>query len=1070
MTLCTLLILIYLCYSFKCSPGCIGGCEADNTCRGGCSENYFNDTSCLYCKWTDPNDDVYETFIPNGTYCMKTTNIIIKKSWLPEQKDIESITTGSTVTFTINENSMADTSFCYYRQKYRLGKWFKLDMSSIYTDTLSINIAKNYESSAFLSIDITNSQSDAYTGNCLAHASLNETNFETNMLVPILNPIYSSSTKKDENFYYIFINVKEYKVVTVSLTIQPVNGKTGVSRFNLTQDIADSLANDLSKNMYVYFSVEQYGIVCYPVCIPNIIMKIILFEIEFDGDYSILIDTRGADRVNYIQEFDYIVNESGYRYTKCLNVWTGTPHGVFADEEPNGVFVRIEGKANTKRYFGIMSEEQRINLNVEVRAICPKNCNAETGNGNCLPQEKKCVCNDSFGGDDCHKLCYYNGKWQVNDYSSLCYFNTSHCDQFCKCEPGYSLVNNYCVSNECKNGKLGSGDECIQNSEGCLPNCRCDSSSGWKLSKQKGKCVNVLCGNGIIDSLYMKDTFLRKEECDNGTNCNSFCQCIDGHTPDPDDPTSCIDTKISGGAIAGIVIGGTVGLILILIFFIVLLIFVLRYKKVDINIYKIQQPVYYYYIHGSTTSAPSKTARYMIDPIDLDYGNDTTATAIMDTRFERMEVNNYSRNKWMMIIFHTPNNPKYVFYFEPQVLLIRPHSTPKLLTSYMTLHCTTKIRDMKIPYTVWFSKSKSTLESIANLLKDKSFETWTPEDQAQMDKLCKNVRRHCHYHITIKTDAASSTHIDMDELNMSEKPIAEGAMGKVYIGSYRSVPVAVKQFRWESLSDEEMSELKKEVIAECEMMSKLRNPFIANYMGSVTYIPQVSMIIQFFVLGSLGEYLRKEKEDYVKLPYKLKVRMLFDTARGMQFLHENRIMHLDLKPDNLLVNSLYTDSACCIKITDFGTSRFTKKNNKNSEDKGLGTPIYAAPETYHDEYTNAGDVYSYAISAWELFYQEEPYKEFKSLFEIKDYVESGKRLGFDTSIPMLLKGLIQDCWKQNVGERPSFEQVCKRLVKLDEDAINHLELDNDVSDGRIEEIINNRTQRMQDQLNEISHD
>lgn len=70
-------------------------------------------------------------------------------------------------------------------------------------------------------------------------------------------------------------------------------------------------------------------------------------------------------------------------------------------------------------------------------------------------------------------------------------------------------------------------------------------------------------------------------------------------------------------------------------------------------------------------------------------------------------------------------------------------------------------------------------------------------------------------------------------------------------------------------------------------------------MGAVTYLPQISMVIHFFVLGSLGDYLRKEKENYIKLPYELKNGMLFDTARGMLFLHENKIMHFDLKQDNL---------------------------------------------------------------------------------------------------------------------------------------------------------------------------
>ncbi|ELP85334.1 protein tyrosine kinase domain containing protein, partial [Entamoeba invadens IP1] len=476
---------------------------------------------------------------------------------------------------------------------------------------------------------------------------------------------------------------------------------------------------------------------------------------------------------------------------------------------------------------------------------------------------------------------------------------------------------------------------------------------------------------------------------------------------------------------------------------------------------------YHFYINGSVNLEPGKSSKYNMSPEYLDFGNDTKPTEIRDTRFEKIEVKNYSRNKDMMIIFHTPNNPKFVFHFEPQVVFLSPRRM-KLVTCYMTINCTTRIRGMKIPYTVWFSKSKSSLLEIAEHLKDKNFDVWQADDQTKMDHLCKKVIRHIHHNFTISTDAASSTHIDMDELNISENPIAEGAMGRVYIGSYRSVPVAVKQFRWESLSTEEVEELKRNVIQECEIMSKLRNPFIANYMGSVTYIQQVSMVIQFFVLGSLGEYLRKEKIDYVPLPYKLKVRMLYDTSRGMEFLHENRIMHLDLKPDNLLVNSLDPNSACSIKITDFGTSRFTKKTIKNKEDKGLGTPAYAAPETFHDEYTNAGDVYSFAITAWELYYQDEPYKTFKSVFEIKTYVEEGKRLQIDEGMPYLLKNLIETCWNTSATLRPQFDSITKKLVKIDEDISDLMNQESVNYQEKIEQVINKRMDRLNSSINLIT--
>ncbi|KAL7719157.1 Protein kinase domain containing protein [Entamoeba marina] len=378
----------------------------------------------------------------------------------------------------------------------------------------------------------------------------------------------------------------------------------------------------------------------------------------------------------------------------------------------------------------------------------------------------------------------------------------------------------------------------------------------------------------------------------------------------------------------------------------------------------------------------------------------------------------------------------------------------------MTLNCTTKVLGMKIQMTFYFSKSKDNLNDIAELLKNKTFENWDDDSREKMNILMKNIKYKYHGALTIQTDAVNSVSLDMDEIQISEIPIGEGSMGKVFFGKYRTTYVAVKTFHWEDLSEEEMTELKKDVVAECDMLAKLRNPFVVNYIGSVTYIPQVSMVTVFFELGSLQEYIHKDNQYGVILPFKLKTKMLFDTARGMNFLHANSILHLDLKPDNLLVNSLYSDSACVLKITDFGTSRLKQRVSK---EKGLGTPTYVAPESYTDNYSSASDVFSFAVTAWELFYGVEPYSEFKSLFEIKDFVKSEKRLEINDTMPESWKSLIEKCWTHNPENRPSFSVIINEIGKFDNMA--HPELDEDVNYERIDNILHERKTRYAEMLN-----
>ncbi|XP_031415279.1 serine/threonine-protein kinase 17A [Clupea harengus] len=79
---------------------------------------------------------------------------------------------------------------------------------------------------------------------------------------------------------------------------------------------------------------------------------------------------------------------------------------------------------------------------------------------------------------------------------------------------------------------------------------------------------------------------------------------------------------------------------------------------------------------------------------------------------------------------------------------------------------------------------------------------------------------------------------------------------------------------------------------------------------------------------------------------------------GVGFLHSNNIVHLDLKPQNLLLTS--TNPLGDIKIVDFGLSRVVRENQELREI--MGTPEYVAPETLNYEpITTATDMWSIGV-------------------------------------------------------------------------------------------------------------
>jgi len=287
-------------------------------------------------------------------------------------------------------------------------------------------------------------------------------------------------------------------------------------------------------------------------------------------------------------------------------------------------------------------------------------------------------------------------------------------------------------------------------------------------------------------------------------------------------------------------------------------------------------------------------------------------------------------------------------------------------------------------------------------------------------------KKHSFFELTAISEL--SPFLDCDEIEFENgtatKPIGDGAFGVVYRAKYRGQDVAVKMLKIQDMPDEMLDEFDREV----DLLNKIRHKNIVQFIGASKATGKLAIVTEFIEMGSLSNYLLKSQTT---LDYSLKLRIALDTAQAMHFLHENKILHRDLKPDNLLFVSKNSEDPIIVKLTDFGTSRAVSEKTSNQYTVGVGTPMYMSPEILSKQsYNKTSDVFSYGVLLWVLYHQKEPYSHLEHSWDVAKFVVEGNREKISKDCPKEFKELIEKCWSQDVNDRPSFSDIITILERI----------------------------------------
>jgi len=274
--------------------------------------------------------------------------------------------------------------------------------------------------------------------------------------------------------------------------------------------------------------------------------------------------------------------------------------------------------------------------------------------------------------------------------------------------------------------------------------------------------------------------------------------------------------------------------------------------------------------------------------------------------------------------------------------------------------------------------------------------------------------------ITDLQQKVGDSEIDWKMLTKGEK-IASGSSADLYRGTYNGLDVAIKCLRIANLNNPSEIEFLQEVL----ILRRVNHENILRFYGACTKHPYYCIVTEYMPGGNLYDFLHKHN-NFLDLITILKIAI--SISKGMDYLHQNDIIHRDLKTANLLIG--YDQ---VIKIADFGVARHGSQEGLMTAE--TGTYRWMAPEIInHKPYDNKADVFSFAIVLWELSTSKVPYDNMTPL-QAALGVRQGLRLDIPASVHPGLSKLIQQCWDENPDLRPTFAEI---IVQL-EDILQHVQ-------------------------------
>jgi len=246
--------------------------------------------------------------------------------------------------------------------------------------------------------------------------------------------------------------------------------------------------------------------------------------------------------------------------------------------------------------------------------------------------------------------------------------------------------------------------------------------------------------------------------------------------------------------------------------------------------------------------------------------------------------------------------------------------------------------------------------------------------------------------------------------------LGKGSYGNVKLGVKNKTEekVAIKILNKRKMKDNDLEQIRREV----DIMKILNHDNIVTFIDHFENSEFIFIVMEYFKHGTLKDFMKSNK----KLPEEECAKIIYQVGCGLKYLNGFGIIHRDIKPDNIMIDTKGEETI--VKIADFGFSKVMSQSEKATE--SYGTIVYAAPEILFSlPYNSSVDIWSLGIMSFYLISRTYPFidvteKELaKKITNDKPRFE-GRRWN---AISKKAINFIESCLEKDMNERFNINQL-----------------------------------------------